>query len=272
MAVFAATIDSTRKRFVRGLFAVVALAAVAGCATAPPENEPEERKIFFELNDPFEPLNRQTFEFNRGVEFWILRPIGVTYRDLVPNKLREWIHNALDNLNQPLVFINDLLQADFTAAGKTFGRFLANSTIGIAGAFDIFPEWGRREDFGQTLAVWGLGDGFYLVLPVLGPSSLRDGVGLAVDSVMDPWSIWLHDIEKDNYTYIRTALYGIDLYTENMESLADIQRSSLDYYAALRSLYRQRRDNLIRNGEPAPRPKISAREIGPTAALMPYLD
>jgi phospholipid-binding lipoprotein MlaA len=272
MAVAAAIVATTRLNLVRGLLALLALASVAGCATAPPENEPEERKIFFELNDPFEPLNRKTFEFNRGVEFWILRPVGVTYRDLVPAKLREWIHNALDNLNQPIVFLNDLLQGDFTAAGKTFGRFVVNSTAGVAGAYDWVPEWGRREDFGQTLAVWGLGDGFYLVLPILGPSSLRDGVGLAVDSVADPWSIWLHDIERDNITYIRTGLYGVDLYTENMETLADVQRSSLDYYAALRSLYRQRRDNLIRNGEAKPRQKASAAEIAPSPPLAMMLD
>lgn len=228
----------------------VFLAALTGCASAPAA-EDEELAAFDDVNDPLEPMNRAIFSFNQFADGLLLKPLALMYRDLVPPPVRSGMHNALDNIRTPVVLVNDLLQGDLERAGITVQRFFINSTIGLGGMMDMAAEFGiegHREDFGQTLGVWGSGEGAYLMLPLFGPSNPRDATGLVVDTFLDP----LVYFAPTEALIARTALRGIDEREGVIDTLDEIERTSLDFYATLRSLYRQRRDDQIRNGRPAP--------------------
>ncbi len=254
----------------RSLAAAGVMLLMAGCATPPPADEPEELKAFYETNDPFEPLNRGIFEVNRGLDFWFMRPLAVTYRDLVPNFVRDMVRNFLENLRTPQVLANDLLQGDFDGAGDTALRFVANTTVGVGGLFDIMPSRKRWEDFGQTMGVWGMGEGFYVMLPLLGPSSLRDAVGIAVDSFTDPLNLWARNTDRDWIMWTRAGVYGLDTRTQNLDTLDEIERTSIDFYATLRSAYRQRRQNEIRDGKPAGRAGMAPMRAPASSPLALY--
>ncbi len=240
---------------------VTAAFLVTGCASSSSTQTvdgSQDQGIFGPDNDPLEFVNRFTFAFNDMVDTLILQPAAATYRFLVPEPVQNGIRNVLRNLNGPVILANDLLQGEFDRAGDTFMRFLINSTIGLAGIFDVASDWGYEyhdEDFGQTLGSWGVGEGFYLVLPILGPSSLRDGVGMVVDSYMDPWPYVIDyfdlvdDSTKDWITIGRRGLEGLDLRARNIETIENIKKDAVDYYARIRTLYRQNREDAIRNGE-----------------------
>ncbi len=204
-----------------------------------------------EANDPLEPMNRFIFGFNLILEDFIFRPVAYTYNAVVPDPGRTAISNFLDNLSSPIVLLNDLLQGEFGRAFDTTQRMLINTTIGIGGLWDAAAWMGieeHREDFGQTLAVWGVGEGFYLVLPVLGPSNPRDAIGkFGVDSYLDPVNMWLDDEGEDELYWARVGMTGLVEYADIVEELDTLRETSLDYYAAIRSLYRQKRDADIRN-------------------------
>lgn len=247
-------------------------AALLGCATPPDRAaDPEGYAEYEAINDPLEPMNRVIFEFNQGVDAMFLRPLADFYRLLLPPPLREGVHNFVTNLRSPIILINDLLQGEFERAGTTTGRFLVNTTLGVGGIGDPATDLGlpyHNEDFGQTLAVWGSPEGPFLMLPVLGPSNPRDAVGLAVDSaVLDPIGVinaiggpeWLETL-----SFTRFGLTALDARAQNVEELDDLQKSSLDYYAALRSLYRQFRTSEIYQGQPPP-------EAGPTLDEFPAI-
>jgi len=207
-----------------------------------------------------ETLNRFIFEFNEFLQDILLRPITTFYNDTFPPTLREGVSNFLDNLRSPIIFANDVLQGEFDRALQTFGRTLVNSTIGIFGFADVAGELGvehHNEDFGQTLAVWGMGEGFYLVLPIFGPSNPRDAIGkLGVDSYLDPLGLWLENTNRDDITWTLTAMRGIDQYARIVEELNQVKKTSVDYYAAVRSLYRQKRKTEINNGSTLDLPPI----------------
>ncbi len=159
----------------------------------------------------------------------------------------------LRNLRSPIILGNDVLQGQGRRAWYTLVRFLLNSTIGLAGLFDPASHMGfpyHDEDFGQTLAAWGAGEGFYLVLPILGPSNPRDTLGLVVDYTADPTRITLRNADEADLVDVRTGARIIDGRARNVEAIDDIKSTSLDYYAAVRSLYSQRRAVEIRNAEP----------------------
>lgn len=237
-----------------GLFGAVAVMA-AGCATPPPATDTEAMKTYEEANDPLEPLNRGIFEFNRGVDFWIIRPASVAYKSWIPDPIRDMVRNFLDNLRAPVNLANELLQGDIQGASDTFGRFAINSVAGVGGLFDVATHIpARSEDFGQTLAVWGAPEGPYLILPVLGPSPPRDTVGLVADYFMDPINWWARNTDREWISYLRTAVRGIDTRSRNLETLDEIERTAIDFYATIRSLYRQRRADEIRDGRPGPAP------------------
>lgn len=201
-------------------------------------------------NDPLEIPNRMIFAFNEALDFAIIRPVAVTYRFIVPKGVRNSVRNFLRNLRSPVVLANDLLQGDLGRAENTFARFFINSTIGLLGLFDIAADSGypyHDEDFGQTLGTYGAGEGFYLVLPVLGPSSLRDGTGRVVDIFLDP----LTYIAPQETAIGRAALTGVDYRSRNIEELDSLKADSLDFYARIRSLYRQNRKSEINNGAPS---------------------
>lgn len=238
--------------FLRPSLGIVLLAALsAGCATRPPASDPEALAYYKEINDPLEPTNRVIHGFNQGLQKALLRPMAKGYKAVIPAPARKGIGNALRNVRGPVIFANDLMQGEGKRAGDTLARFVINSTLGIAGLFDVAARMGierHDEDFGQTLAVWGVGEGAYLELPVLGPSNVRDGIGLGVDILLDPL-FWILRSENLNYVnYIRRGVEGIDLLATNLDEIEDLERSSLDYYAALRSAYRQDREAEIRNG------------------------
>ena len=201
-------------------------------------------------NDPLEIPNRFIFAFNQTLDVAIIRPAAVLYRDLVPEYLRQRVHLFLRNLSEPVTLANDLLQGDLERAGTTADRFLLNSTGGVLGFWDVATDLGHpyhKEDFGQTLGVHGVGEGPYLVLPLLGPSNLRDATGKVVDIFLDPFFYIARETDKEEWQLYRFLLDGLDFRTRNLETLDEIERDALDFYARLRSLYRQKRDAEIRN-------------------------
>ena len=171
--------------------ALSALVLTAGCATPP--TDPDARAAYDEANDPLEPMNRYFFEVNYAMDQLFFRPIAGMYRTGVPEPVRDAIRNMLRNLRSPLIFIHDLAQGEPHRAGVTLQRFALNSTIGLGGLIDVADELlglqYHDEDAGQTLAVWGAGESFYLMLPFYGPSNPRDAGGIVIDSFIDPLSI-----------------------------------------------------------------------------------
>ena len=205
-------------------------------------------------NDPLEGLNRGIFEFNRVVDGIILKPAAQIYRGILPQEAQDGVRNFLRNLRSPIILLNNLLQGDMQAAGNTIGRFLLNTTAGLGGVLDLAGERGlpyRGEDFGQTFAVWGIGDGPYLMLPILGPSNMRDTTGIVAEWLTDPVNIALDNNDLEYLIYVRAGLTGIDARARSLDVLDELERTSLDYYAAIRSLYRQQRANDIRNSRPS---------------------
>ncbi|MFV3075876.1 VacJ family lipoprotein [Niveispirillum fermenti] len=207
-----------------------------------------------DVNDPLEPMNRAIFWFNEGVDMVLIKPAAQVYSAVLPTPAQKGVRNALRNLRSPLDFANQLLQGDFDGAANVLARFMINSTIGIAGLIDVAGHNGipyEYESLDQTLAVWGIPEGPYLVLPLLGSSSLRDATGLAGELMADPVTNYASNTDRDWFNYTRAGLTALDTRAEYMDALDDVKRNSFDYYAAMRSLYRQRRDGWIRDGKPA---------------------
>ena len=203
-------------------------------------------------NDPLEPVNRAVFQFNRVLDGLILEPAALMYRMATPAFVRDGVQNFLANLRTPVVLANDLLQGEFGRAEKTLGRFMLNTILGFGGLIDVGGRVGmperHYEDFGQTLAIYGVGAGPYLMLPVLGPSNPRDAVGRVVDLLFDP----LFFLAPTDVSYARFGADAVSFREQNIETIDELERSSIDFYAATRTLVRQLRANEIRNGAPAP--------------------
>lgn len=237
----------------------VALAAMLMTACATPPTDPEARKAFDEANDPLEPLNRTTFDFNMAFDKYLLKPVAEGYRWSLPDDTRAVIRRVLNNLRMPVTFGNDVLQGNMGRAMETLMRMTVNTIMGMGGMFDVAGQYGlqrHEEDFGQTLAVWGFNEGPYIMLPIFGPSNIRDAIGLGVDSVADPlgWFLGWPELAA------RAAVEGIDKRSQVIEPLDELERTSVDFYATIRSLYRQRRMDEINNGAPGmnlPAPSIS---------------
>jgi phospholipid-binding lipoprotein MlaA len=237
---------------------IIAVLALSACATVP--REPAALATYRANNDPFEPLNRKTFALNQGVDRYFLKPIARTYNWVIPQRGRNGISNFIANLHEPVVLANNLLQFQFKRAGTTTGRFVLNSTLGVAGVMDFAGKHGLKRqsgDFGQTLWTWGIHEGPYLVIPVFGPTSPRDGIGSGVDIFMDPF-IYLvqHNQYRTAISFSRLVVGGIDLRARNLDVLDELQRESVDFYAAMRSLYRQNRVAELHNGAAPPAPKV----------------
>lgn len=231
-----------RHQALRSAVLLCALLAAGGCATPP--SDPEARAAFEEANDPLEPTNRSIFEFNRVLDGLFIKNLATLYETVLPAPVRTGLRNALTNLNQPVIFVNDVLQAQLTRAGTTVARFTINSTAGIAGIFDFATGWGFPEqtgDFGQTLWSWGVPDGPYLVIPILGPSNPRDGIGEGVDGYIDPFRYLASQDNLSGVSQGRFAAQGLDERARAIPELDEIERSSIDFYAQIRSLFRQNR-------------------------------
>jgi phospholipid-binding lipoprotein MlaA len=226
------------------------LALLAGCAT-PPSNDPEALEAYKEANDPLEPMNRYFFELNYAADELLFKPLAGWYYVALPNFAQDGVRNVLRNVHSPVVLANDLFQGETDRAGVTVERFLVNSTMGLGGLFDIAARMGldyHDEDFGQTLAVHGVGEGPYLMLPLLGPSNPRDAAGMAVDMLFDPLT-YIGMFAVSNIDLGASVLQGVDTRARNLKTLDEIRKGSLDYYATIRSLYRQHRNDEINNGE-----------------------
>lgn len=242
----------TAKISLRRILLLGVLVAVLGACATPPE-DPEARAEFIATNDPWEPFNRSMFQFSRDMDVVLIRPIAEFYGAAVPRPVRTGVRNVIDNMRAPVYMINELLQGEFALANETFARFAVNSTFGIAGIFDVYGGEQNEEDFGQTLAVWGVGPGPYLWIPVFGPRPPRDALGFAVDGfVFDPFNWWARLSGNGYASILRFAVDSIDLRERNIETLDEIERTAIDYYATIRSLYRQRRESEIRQGAPPP--------------------
>lgn len=255
---------ATRRIVSRLAAPVIALALVAGCATPPPADDKEAVAEWEQVNDPLEPMNRAVFDFNRAADTYAIKPAAQAYRAVMPKFGRERVHNVVSNLNSPLILANDVLQGEPDRAVQTFFRAMLNTTFGLGGFIDVATPAGippHDEDFGQTLAVWGVGEGPYLMLPIFGPSNPRDASGLVAEFFADPFDIWMGNIGKEYISYTRMGLTGLDKREALLDTLDEIERTSLDYYASLRSLYRQHRNSEIKNGrgggEKVPAPGLS---------------
>jgi phospholipid-binding lipoprotein MlaA len=228
-----------------GIVALLGL-CLAGCAGASATQAGDR-------GDPYEATNRQTFAFDMWLDRTFLLPTAKNYNAIVPEAGRGGIHNLLDNLDKPVTFGNDVLQGEAQRAGETALRFTINSTLGLGGLFDPattnFKLPNHSEDFGQTLGVWGVSGDPYIILPALGPSSPRDVAGRVGDYAMDPLT-WIPF--KQHIWWLGGRMYFkvLDARARNIDTLEGIERDSVDFYAATRSLYRQYRQNEIRNGKP----------------------
>ena len=210
-----------------------------------------------EIKDCFETLNRKTFAFNKGLDEALIKPIAKGYRNL-PDTIQKGTSNAVRNLSNLITIPNNILQGDVKTAIINTSRLVVNTTIGLLGTVDVankmgFPKY-VKEDYGQTLGKWGVGPGCYLVLPVLGPSTVRDTAG-SFANIMggDPWynaSVHGNNEFLSEGVYITSrALGGIDFRANNLESLDNVEKNSIDFYASLRSLYLQDRENKIKNNQ-----------------------
>lgn len=246
--------NTLRRRIGRGFAAVIMGGLIAGCAA----------NTSGDVYDPLEPANRQVFAFNSAVDTMVVRPAAFVYREATPRPLKSMLSNFLSNLTLPLTIVHDLLQGKPDRAEIAASRFFINTTVGIGGLFDIATPHGLRyhaEDMGQTMAVHGSGEGPYLVLPLLGPSNLRDGIGTLIDSAIDPVSAVAH-IPAEGGTVFRASRTGATVIVTReqlIEPLDSLKAQSLDYYTTLRSAYSQRRQAAISDN------KIDLGETGPDA-------
>lgn len=250
----------------------LSLVVLAACATPP--KDPAARAEFEKTNDPFEPLNRKIFDFNLFVDRIAIKPVAQAYVAVVPEAARNGIRHFLDNLGAPIVFGNNLLQGQFNRAQNTFARFLTNTTLGLGGFIDVATMAGvpkENGDFGQTLYSWGVPDGPYLVLPIFGPSDPRDAVGMGVDGFADPWNRMASNYHYWYVGLLRGAVDGIDLRARNLQTLDELQRNAIDFYAELRSLWRQHRASELRHGEPAPIPELDSLYRDPAPPRAPQV-
>ena len=234
----------TCRRFHCHLIPLLMAFAVTACASS---NRVDTG--FDETNDPIEGFNRQMFAVNMTLDRYVLRPVAKGYL-YVPEPARISVRNFLDNLSSPVTLANDSLQGEWARASVTSARLVINSTLGVLGFFDPASRWGfekHSEDFGQTLGSYGVGAGPYIYLPILGPSPPRDFFGFGVDSAIDPIThIFDDEPEKAVGVFV---VKGIDSRATNMNIIDEIERTSVDYYASVRSLYRQNRESEIANGE-----------------------
>jgi phospholipid-binding lipoprotein MlaA len=214
----------------------------------------------YTANECFEKFSRGTLKFNQGLDRAIFKPIAKGYRAL-PVPIRSGTSNFVGNLRSLLTFANNILQGDLKGAGNTAGRFTINTTVGILGFFDPASKMGfekkSREDFGQTLGVWGADTGCYFVLPILGPTTTRDALGLVGNIFVDPVYHLTHNSETDvvignenlsehNYYYYK-GTDAVDFRSKNIESIDSLEKNSIDFYASVKSLYLQNRAQKITN-------------------------
>ena len=228
---------------------IMSMLALVACAHAP--KDPEARAAYERTNDPAEPTNRKIFAGNQFVDHHAVQPVARGYEHYVPNRVQKSIHNFADNLSQPGVAVNDILQGNMTRAWNTTQRFGLNTTIGGLGLFDVATDWdrpGHSADFGQTLGVWGVGPGPAVQLPLLGPSNVRDSVGKIVDFATKPTN-YIPGGAVATVSMASTGLGVVDSRAQLLPTTDMLEKSSVDYYAATRSAAAQHRAALVSDGK-----------------------
>ena len=234
------------------------LLCCGGCAATTPTASTTADDADTE-HDPAEPVNRAIFKVNVAADHAVMRPVAQAYVDHVHEGVQKGIHNVVQNLKEPAVAVNDALQGNVNQAWQSVQRLAVNSTVGVAGIFDVASQLGlppHKADFGQTLAVWGVGEGPFVELPLLGPSNARDTVGTAVDMALNP--LTFVGGAPATYAGIATGSANVvDTRSQHLHDLDELERNSLDYYATLRSVYRQHRDAEISAAkQPAPEGQV----------------
>lgn len=227
--------------FSRALAAAVLVTAITGCASVPPGAE--------DPRDPWQSYNRAMFSFNSDVDNAFIKPTAKAYRFVTPEPLDDGITNFFNNVADATSAVNNVLQFKLSRAGSDAGRVVVNSTVGFAGFFDVASNLGLpsyKEDFGQTLGYWGFNAGPYLVLPILGPSSVRDGFGWAGDIALDPF----FSINKNEVYWGFVALRVVDRRADLIDAGDLMEEAALDPYAFVRDAYLQRRRSLVHDGNP----------------------
>lgn len=250
---------------VPNVVAAASLLALAACAQAPAE--PAARLAYEQANDPAEPTNRVIFAGNQWIDRNALQPAARAYEGYVPGGVRRGLRNFAGNLKGPGILVNDALQANFNRAWITTQRFVVNTTVGGAGVFDVATGWGlprHDADFGQTFGVWGAGPGPSLHLPLLGPSNLRDATGTLAGMLANPLGFVPGGAVQTIQT-ISTGVSVVDQRAGTLKMTETLERNSLDYYAALRSIHAQRRARLVEEG----RAGDGRVDIGPVAPANP---
>ncbi len=216
---------------------VIILLSSSSCA-----NKNTNTSLMHKDNDPFEPYNRFMFATNEAFYNVFLDPVVYTYRDITPNTVKTGVNNVFDNIGEPLNAVNNVLQTDFPGAYNNVARFAINSTVGIVGFFDIASDLDiekNNEDFGKTLAVWGVGEGPYFVIPILGGYNLRDTFGIAGDYFMGPFTWILHDLDNTwAYLGLPNAVTKREKY---IDFLQGIKKNSIDFYTTMKETTRQNR-------------------------------
>lgn len=221
---------------------------LAACASAVDKADPEAVAEARDTNDPLEPTNRVFYKINDGIDTVFLRPVAQAYVYAVPQVIRTHTHHFLTNLSSPVALANDIMQAKPRRAGDTLMRLLINSTVGVAGVFDVATDWGYPEhntDFGVTLALWGFDEGPYLFLPLFGPSNPRDATGLGADIALDPLTWVGKGAVVTDLGIARFGVTAIDARAGVLDQIDQIKAGALDPYATFRSLYRQHRASVI---------------------------
>jgi phospholipid-binding lipoprotein MlaA len=242
--------------------AIAAAAMLAGCAAQQRAPSPL---------DPIEPVNRAVFEFNETADRFVFKPVAQGYKFVLPEVVRTGVTNFFANLADPWIAVNQLLQGKVELALSDGWRFITNSTLGLGGIFDIATDMGlpkHNEDFGQTLGVWGFDTGAFLVLPILGPSSVRDGIGLIADTYgFLPWRLpdWLDFNHRVAWQNSLSALDFVNIRANLLDATDLLEDAALDRYAFIRDAYFQRRRNLVYDGNPPPK-------SAPTSGLAPAPD
>lgn len=242
--------------FAFGLLAVLTSPTFAEPSAQTAQGQPTD------IDDPFEPVNRAVFEFNRFLDEIALKPLAAWY-GLLPDRAREGTHNFVGNLKTPWTAVNDIAQGEPERLGNSVARFFINTLLGFFGTFDPAARLGfpaHEEDAGQTFGRWGAGEGPYVMLPIFGPSNLRDTLGFAVDSFLDPVNYIAYRNDARWVGPTRSAVSGIDNRHRNWQQIEDLERQSTDFYATIRRVYTERRRAAIANrsgGDTIPVPRMS---------------
>ncbi len=236
------------QRFAIRTALLLIVAALAACATPPPASDPDAVAEFKANNDPAEPTNRRLYAIHDAIDTAVLAPVARTWRDDVPDAVRQHVGDFLENARGPTRFANDTLQTKPRRAGDTLMRFLLNTTVGLGGLFDVATDLGyptHSTDFGITLGVAGIGPGPYLFIPLMGPSDVRDVTTIGADVVMSPLTwVGLPPVVRD-INYGRGVVSAVNTRADLLDTVADVKRTALDPYATFRSLYQQHRQSAI---------------------------